>query len=193
MKNWKGTLKAAVASSLLGLAATLQAASIDGVIEFVGGAKLNGPLGTATAFTSIFGPTGLGNPLVRSGSSGTYAAVSAGTAAQFSLFSFNPSGASAFTLWSFSVGTMVYSFDVTSLSISAQNPSFLDLEGTGIAHVTGFDDTIGTWSLTDTGVGSSPVFSFGSHNTVVPEPSAAALILAALGGFSLLRRREIGA
>jgi hypothetical protein len=177
-----------LAAGLAGLAIVIfalpvrSAPSITGTIEFVGGASLNGPLDTATAFSSIFGPLGTGNPMVRSGATGTYSIVAAGTEAAFSLFSFNPAPPSPFTLWSFSIGATTFSFDATSVVVSAQNVNFLDLEGTGVAHVTGFADTAGTWSITSTG--SGPVFTFGGQTTIVPEPSTAALLL--LGSAGLL-------
>jgi hypothetical protein len=189
-------LTAALAGlAIFALASPLYAApSITGTIEFVGGANLNGPLDTATAFSAIFGPLGTGNPLVRSGASGTYSIVPAGTEATFSLFTFNPGPVSPFTLWSFSVGSTLFSFDATSVAISDQNANFLDLEGTGVAHVTGYADTQGTWSITLTG--SGPTFTFGEQTTIVPEPSTATLLLAAVGGLSVFwranaRRKEL--
>jgi hypothetical protein len=162
------------------------APSITGTIEFVGGASLNGPLDTATAFSSIFGPLGTGNPLVRSGATGTYSLVPAGTEATFSLFTFNPAPAAPFTLWSFSIEGTAFSFDATSVVVSSQNANFLDLEGYGTAHVTVFADTQGTWSITLTG--NSPVFTFGAQTTVVPEPSAAAMLLLGSGGLAAFWR-----
>ena len=173
-------------AALVGLAAVAfafparSAPSIAGTIEFVGGASLNGTLDSATAFSSIFGPLGTGNPMVRSGATGSYSVVPAGTEAAFSLFTFNPAPPSSFTLWSFSLGGTSFSFEATSVIISAQNANFLDLEGTGIAHVTGYADTQGTWSITATGAG--PTFTFGEQTTMVPEPSAAALFLLGTAG-----------
>lgn len=172
-----------LAAGLVGLAIVgfaspvFSAPSITGTIQFVGGANLNGPLDTATGFSAMFGPLGTGDPLVRSGATGTFSTVPSGTDAPFSLFNFNPSPGSPFTLWSFSIGATSYSFDATSVVISDQNANFLDLEGNGVAHVTGYADTPGTWSITLTGAG--PTFTFGEQTTIVPEPSAAALVLLA--------------
>lgn len=181
-----------LAAGVLGLAIigfaspVFSAPSITGTIQFVGGANLNGPLDTATGFTSLFGPLGTGDPLVRSGATGTFSIVPAGTDAPFSLFNFNPSPASPFTLWSFSVGGAAYSFDATSVTISSQNANFLDLEGTGVAHVTGHADAQGTWSITLTGGG--PTFTFGEQTTIVPEPSSLALLL--VGSLLFIRRYQ---
>jgi len=142
--------------AIFAFASPLHAApSITGTIEFVGGANLNGPLGS-------------------------------GTDAPFSLFTFNPSPGSSFTLWSFSTGGISYSFDATSVVVSAQNANFLDLEGAGVAHVTGYADTQGTWSITLTGAG--PTFTFGEQMTIVPEPSSIALILVASGSLAIFWR-----
>lgn len=176
-----------LAAGVIGLATVIfaspahSAPSISGTIEFVGGANLNGPLDSATAFSSFFGPLGTGTPGVRSGATDTYSIVPVGTQATFSLFAFNPAPVSEFTLWSFSVGATSYSFDATSVVVSAQNANFLDLEGTGVAHVTGYADTRGTWSITLTGTG--PTFTFGEQTTIVPEPSVVSLLI--VGGASL--------
>lgn len=162
------------------------APSITGTIEFVGGANLNGPLDTAMGFSAIFGPLGTGDPLVRWGATGTFSIVPTGTDAPFSLLDFNPSPASPFTLWSFSTGGASYSFDATSVTISAQNANFLDLEGTGVAHATGYADAQGTWSITLTGAG--PTFTFGEQTTIVPEPSSLALLL--VGSLLFIRRYQ---
>jgi hypothetical protein len=168
---------------------------IYGDIAFTGGATLNGSLATATAFTSIFGPLGPGNDVqVLFGATGDYAGVPGGTLATFNAFAFNPAPVTPFTLWTFTVGPTTYRFDIDSVVISFQGAfqgiGFLNLQGEGTAHITGFDPTPGTWSITDTGA-NGPVFSFGNV-TSVPEPSTSLFIL---GGFGLmlittLRRRK---
>jgi PEP-CTERM motif len=178
-------------SALSGLACVVFATSaaaapyINGQIQFVGGADLNNSLGSATAFTAFFGTLGTGDPQVRSGSTGTYSSVPGGTQAAFSLFTFNPAPVSVPALWSFTVGSTTYSFDATSVVIQTQTSSILNLEGNGLAHVTGFADTYGTWSITDTGTG--PVFTFGNA-TQVPEPSSAAFLISGVVAFFVVRR-----
>jgi hypothetical protein len=98
-----------------------------------------------------------------------------GTSVNFTPFTFNPAPVSTFQLWSFGVGGSTYSFDVTSMTISYQVPAFLNIQGTGVAHITGFAPTLGTWGITDTG-SSGPVFTFGNV-TIVPEPAAATLLV----------------
>ncbi|HEV2207707.1 MAG TPA: PEP-CTERM sorting domain-containing protein [Verrucomicrobiae bacterium] len=185
--KFSGSILAGLCSLVVGgwCAPVLADTPITGQIQFGGGANLNGSLGTATGFSSFFGPLGTGTPEVAYGSSGTYASVPVGTGATFSNFSFSPAPVTPFSLWSFSVGTTEYSFDVTSLTIAAQNASFLDLQGTGVAHVTGLTDTTGNWSITDTGTG--PMFTFGNL-TNVPEPATSGLILLGLTALGVRRR-----
>jgi hypothetical protein len=157
---------------------------INGDISFVGGATLSGPLASATAFTAIFGPGGTGTlPQVQGWSqTGDYASVPTGTLTTFPVFTFNPSPGSSFPLWTFTVGVITYSFQADpGITIDLQNSKFLDLSGTGTASITGFLDTTGEWSIVDTGLGSSPVFTFGASAELagppVPEPSVFALLV----------------
>jgi hypothetical protein len=156
---------------------------ITGSIQFSGGATLDtGDLATATAFTSIFGPGGPGTmPVVLGGgtSTGDYSTVPDGTLVSFQTFGFAVS-APVVPLWSFTVGATSYSFDASSETIVYQDGNFLDIQGNGIAHITGFSDTAGTWEVTDTGVGNVPVFTFGAATDVLgnpaPEPATVALL-----------------
>jgi hypothetical protein len=158
---------------------------INGTISFDGGALLNAPLGSASQFISIFGPGSDPLPEVLGGSqTGTYATVFAGTPAIFPAFTFIPSPVSSFPLWSFNFGGNTYSFQADSITFVYQNGianGFLDIAGTGTASISGgaYYDTPGTWSIVDTGQGSS-VITFGAATQVtgppVPEPSAFALL-----------------
>lgn len=173
-------------------AATLGAQAqplITGEISFSGGATLNGLLNEATAFTSIFGPggPGTGDPLVNSGATGTYAGVAEGTPVSFSPFTFNPEPLMPFQLWSFTQGTSSFSFDVTSVAIAHQLPSFLDIGGTGVAYATGYAPTAGTWGITDTG-SAGPVFTFGNV-TIIPEPTTGLLFV--FGSLALVARKRL--
>jgi hypothetical protein len=150
-------------------------------ISFIGGATLNGPIASATGYSTIFSTS-----VLPGSQTGAYASVPDSTSVTFNPFTFSPSPTSAFQLWTFSVGNTSYSFEVdaNSVSIAHQDATFLNITGTGEAQITGYTDTPGTWSLTDTGLGSAPVFTFGASTTVVPEPSAAMFL--GLGAFLLL-------
>ncbi len=148
---------------------------IDGSIVFSGAATLNAPLPSATSFTSIFGVGSNPDPSVV-GESGDYNSVTLGTQATFTPFTFIPA-ATDFTLWSFMFGGATYSFEATTGMSVFENANFLNISGNGIASITGFADTSGTWSITSTGAGASPTFSFGAGSVAVPEPSTFALLI----------------
>ena len=153
----------------------------DSSISFIGGATLNGSIGSATAYNSIFATS-----VLPGSQTGAYAGVPDSTPVTFSPFTFNPSPTSAFQLWTFSVGQTTYSFEVdaSSITIAHQDSTFLNITGSGMAEISGYSDTPGTWSLTDTGIGSAPVFTFGASVAVVPEPSPALFL--GLGVFLVL-------
>jgi hypothetical protein len=189
MKNHFFKLSACgVVALVLGVIPLNAATYISGEIAFTGGATMNGPLGSATAFSSFFGPTPGSGPAVIL-ATGDYSAIPIGTAATFTPFTFNPQPLVSAELWTVSFGGITYSFDLTSVQIEYQSANFLNIKGTGVAHVTGFDPTPGTWSIADGGFSGIPVVTFGSV-AVVPEPSTAAFICAAgLMLFSVKRIR----
>jgi hypothetical protein len=154
---------------------------ISGTINFTGGAVLNGSLETATTFTSYFG-NGVSLPTVLGGSqTGDYQFVPAGTQVVIDPLTFspyNPSSILSIPLWSFSVNATEYSFTATSILVVNQSSHFLNVEGAGIASITGFADTPATWSFTDTGSGAGPSFNFGGSMAVVPEPAITPLATA---------------
>lgn len=172
-----------VMAGLLTSAFDIQAQGISGTIQFSGGALLdNANLALATQFLQIYGPTGPGsNPgVLASTETGNYLGIPNGTPAAFTPFTFNPAAGSVIPLWTLTIGATTYSFDATSVTVAYQDSYFLDIAGTGVAHITGMQDTAGTWSITDTGGnGSEPVFTFGAATQVgpiVPEPSTMAIL-----------------
>lgn len=162
------------------------APDITGAIHFYGGANLNAPLATASAFTNFYGPTLSDPPLVLGGSqTGTFSGVPDNTPTTFNVFTFSPVPPAPFTLWSFNVGPAAYSFDVTSMAIVLQTPSFLNLNGSGIVRITGYADTAATWSIT--GTGFNQVMSFNPAITAIPEPSMSLMMLLVLSVVWFLR------
>jgi hypothetical protein len=140
--------------------------SITGDINFDGIAKTDtGNLATATAFTSISGVS------VVPVEDGTYAGTT-GAPATFTPFSF--SAAAVTPLWTFTWGGVTYTFDATSVTVVTQIKGFLNLQGSGWAMATGYANTLGSWSITDTG--KQATVTFGSAATV-PDSGATALLI----------------
>jgi hypothetical protein len=198
-----------ISSPLLGvlvLAASLAVtptgfgAAILGQVDFAGTAVLNGPLATATAFTSFVG-------VQVSDGTGSYevpALVSDGTSVTVTAFSFG-SGSYSMTpvspvvdpLWTFSVGGTTYSFKLSAISVSRSvlpSTQFLNISGLGAASITGYDTTPASFALSSTqNTGSSDVsatFTLISTaiDSTIPEPGALSLLGVVLLG--LLGRRQ---
>lgn len=169
-----------MAIGVLAFNLAVQAQVFTGSLDFYGGATLNQTLGTATGFTSYFGPGGTGDPLVLGGTqTGIYSSVPSGTQVTFTPFIFDPAPASPFQFWTLTSGSTTYSFDITSVTTDFQNSNFLNLAGQGVAFI-GSTALPSVWSLTDTGGGSSLNVTFGVAVTAVPEPSSIVLFFAGL-------------
>jgi hypothetical protein len=171
-----------------------QAVPIEGDVEITGLAIADGPPDVATRFDAFL----LVNVL---GGFGDYASVTPGTSVVTFPFSFAGSvltPAPLDPLWSFSDGGLDYSFVLDTVNIEEQgrdslNTPVLNLSGTGVARITGFDDTQGTWSLT--AQGRRTMFSFSSSSFVsggVPDGGSTLLLLGSaltLLGFARMRAR----
>jgi hypothetical protein len=167
-------------SSVLVISAALcgslaNATPIAGTINFDGIATTNtGSLQTATAFTTITGVT------VVPVESGNYVGTT-GTPTTFTPFAFSATAVTP--LWSFSIGAVNYWFDATgTISVnhfSFGGTNFLNLSGSGWAGETGYSLTAGTWSITDTSVGTETTFTFGADTTVsgVPDSGSTSLLI----------------
>ena len=165
-------------------------------IQFLGNATLDGPIATATAFTSITGVEGSANPTnpVTQSATGSYLPVPNGTPVQFNTFTFGGATPSSnFVLWNFTNAGVQYSFFVNTVSNVLQigtpgGGGILALMGTGIATI-GADVATANWTIIDT-TGGAPTITFSaSFNglTPVPEPSTYALIAVSVVLFGLYR------
>jgi hypothetical protein len=143
-------------------------------------------LSTATTFS-------VANPFTTT-ETGTYSAVPLETSVTFNGFTFNPPAASVNPLWTFDVGTTVYSFDATSVSSSYN--SLLrqwDIGGNGIAMITGFTDTPGQWNVNLSQTGASFVFDASEGSVPVQDGgSTVAMLGGAMLGLGALSRKLAG-
>lgn len=167
-----------------------QAVPITGQIDFTGGMNLNLPMGSATAITSFVSVTVLSNPPTTP--SGSYSGLGGTSVPTFNGFSFS-SFSTVSPLWSFTVSGITYSFDLTSLNPVVQGAGFFFLSGTGLAKITGFTNTAGTFSLSSQGTPGTTQFSFSATtaatNAVPDGGSAVALLGIGLAGIEAVRRR----
>jgi hypothetical protein len=187
----KKTLLALAGAALIAMAAssTAMALPINGSIGFNGTPTVSG----GTSFSTSTSITSYTDTTVAGGSaSGTYGAVTGGTVVTFSPFQYNTPVVPISPLWSFAFGGLTYSFDVKSMVSEFSNVTRTwNIAGTGIAHVTGFDDTTGTFTFTLTNSGAA--FSFASTATAskVPESGSTALLVGlCLVGMGLVARKR---
>ena len=176
-------------AAVVALGMTVQAVPISGSISFSDTFTANGTFpSTSTAITSITGVTvsqALGDYSgIPHGTSVNFSAVTAGTP-----FIFSPSTPFN-TVWQIVIGTTTYSFDISSTTSVVRGSSTLLLEGTGVAHITGFDATAGTWNLTLNQNGGLLNFSGGA--TTIPDGGVTVMLLgAALSAMGLFRKKLI--
>ncbi len=144
-----------------GIAFNAAAIPITGAISFAGGGTpdnfdLN--LAHQISFT--------GAVILVTSTSGNYAVVPNGTAVTVhNPLVFDPP-APVVGLWSIPIAGI--SFDATSMSLFDRGANHVDIAGNGLAHMTGFDNTPGTYIFTLNTAGTT--FSFSASNSVVPEP-----------------------
>jgi hypothetical protein len=170
MKPHPLTTIIAVAAATM-LTPNLHAQDITGSIGFgsLGASITGGSFASATSFT----PT---DPFANA-ETGVYTGVPVMTPVTFSGFQFNSSVVPSSPLWTFTIGATTYSYDATSIS-SSYNSALQqwDIGGTGVAMVTGYTPTDGTWNVNLSESGSTIVFDSSAAVTAVPEASTLALM-----------------
>jgi hypothetical protein len=146
----------------------------------------NANLALATAFTSF------SNVVVSTtGGSGSYTPALSGQSATMTTFTFSPSFSPdpLVPLWTFTYSGSTYSFNATSLVVSSSIPDSITMGGTGMAYITGFNATPGTWVLSANDASGTESFSLSTQISSVPVPAAMLLFAPGLAGLAAIRRR----
>jgi hypothetical protein len=168
-------------------------------------------LGAAVGIDFIPPPKGLSGPFTVSvGGNGSYSGLVAGTVGTIKDFSFTPAFNTVnfpfppiATFWTVTLAGLTYTLDLLTISVSLQNDTFLNLSGTGTAHITGVgacgstcDPTPGVWNFSAQSAVGGGQFSWsastGVESRVIPEPATLLLVGSAIVGLgaSVARRRR---
>jgi len=186
-KNMKTKSRLALTTAATAFAASLltpalQANEIVGSIGFgsLGVSITGASLATATSFT-------LNDPFITT-ETGVYSGAPILTAITFNGFQFNPPVSSVTPLWTFDVGAINYSFDATSVtSFYDSTLRQWDIGGSGVAMVTGYSATPGTWNVNLSQSGASIVFDSSAAgnptNNPPPIPDGGSTMMLLGGGF----------
>ncbi len=181
MKTFNKTL---LAASIFAIAGVANAIPITGSIGFTGAYTTNtGDLATAS---TIF----ITNASVSGTTTGSFAdeGISAGAAATYSGFTFNPISTPVNNIWS--VGS--FSFDLTQMILDHQSAYGVTLYGNGVIKSTStdfsYDPTPGRWTFAATTSGENFTSDSSGSPKSVPEPTAALLLGAGLIGFGVARK-----
>ena len=194
MKSYLKTTSIAYAAAICAAVLTgssTMANSINGSVAFssFGVTVNNADLADASSFNVV-------NPYVANIPQGSYSAVPALTPITFNGFTFNPPVSSVDPLWMFTIGTgigaTVYSFDATSVA-SYWNAAIgeWDIGGNGIAMITGYTPTTGTWTVNLSQTGASFAFdaTSGAEASVPDGGSGAVLLGSAFLGLGAVGRK----
>jgi hypothetical protein len=180
-----------------GFALSAQATQISGTIGFTdpNGGTVNTLAGTTTVHLNSGATVNFGTD--------TYSTILNGTSATFNDIVFTGSGTSSsltgpvIPAWLVVSGANNFSFDLTNLFSTSMGVAFgvhsFTINGSGVAHATGFDDTNAVFSLQGTGSGSVTFTIFQASTTAIPGVpdggSAVALLGLGLVAVEALRRK----
>lgn len=175
MKAKLGGLFGCIAIFLAMIAQALSAPYIIGDITFVGGARLNGPLGSATQINSFSAP-----PTVISVDGDLALFANSGDPVLFTVpFKFGVSTAYP-TLYS--VGG--WNFELFNSAIDTQNANFLAILGNGELSGNGYEPTPAIFKFSTQSPSAGGIFSFSASSSSVDVPDGGDTML--LSAFPLL-------
>ena len=170
------TILAILAGGLL-LCQQTHATPINGSIEFFGSASASGPSGGTPSTIHFI------DPWHTLAGTGSYSSVPTGTLTTFNDFTFIGDGIMAhlvapdMPIWTFTVGATTYSFDLLALTNGHVGDNSMSFNGTGIAHISGFDDIPASFALQGTGSNFNFLLSSSTTATTTPDGGATVVML----------------
>lgn len=193
---------AAAISGTLSLSSVIPAGCVSGVpagntcspVNPVNGNALSS-LNTATGLdfttTGVLTPNVAGNYEVN-GASGHFAPLllPGNTSGTIKDFCFTGSGCGVYPgvpINTFELGQLGFSFDLLTVQVVFQSASNLILQGTGLFHLGGFDNTPGVFNFAISNTSST--FAFAASQATVPEPGSMILLGTGLLGLAAAARR----
>ena len=171
---------ALVLLALLGCLPSATATPITGSVSFGGLVVANGPDFNTSTEVSFPKPIAVEQTL------GDFASLAGGTVTFYDFrtdFSFTP----VIPQWEGGG----FSFDLMTLTNVFKDANYLLLQGTGVLHGKGFDDTPGLWNFSANNLGGTFSLSAGTAADAVPEPSSLLLIGAGLSVIGLASWRRL--
>jgi len=207
MKNLTNAIRTILATGLLGsglFCQHAQATTINGTITF------NGTLTAQILSGGTIDGINWGPPAnTVSTVDGDYSSVPIGTSTTFTNFQWNSStlaitspSITPFVEWTFTIGSITYDFildtplttgTITHTKVGRTNVWSVNVLGSGTAQITGFEDTVGVFTVS--GTGNAAHLSFDASGIADGDPvpdggSAVALLGIALTGLEILRRKR---
>lgn len=158
--------------------------------QITGNISLNGVDTYGSGLVSFQGP---GNVGVGTASGSFSPGFDTGCTGCVALTDFNYDGSFAgpVTVYNAMLGDLSTAFELDAITTVAEFGSFLSIEGTGIATLTGYDPTPGIFDFsTQGGEGNRVTFSATTSASPVPEPLSVAMLGTGLLSLGVMRRKR---